>query len=531
MNNNEQFDQFFNQQLNAYTPDVPLDAWDKLVAAQKKDKPKVIAWWFNKYTMLLMLAIASGTAGILLTNKKISTISNTKSQLNKNVVEKNNNKQLQINNTAVVNNTQQVATLNKKIQTLQPQKSKANNTQQVVFVNNKIVNTNINIITKPANGKFNIQVNSNPTANQKTTKNSRLLQQVKNNNIIPYTAVNNNTKAQIKTSDTYTTTVVNNTAATSKNKKQKNNTNLKQSKTKSDNITNVTSNKVVHIGIEDVEQKAFESGNKLYTTIQTITSNELKKTSTVCINKAPLRSSPDCPTVEKNTAGNKKYISIYASPDFVTKKYSDTGSSTFLNKRKESTQIISAFSAGVNYTNVFANGVSISAGLHYSQINEKFSFVQSNIVQLTYTINPTTGDTISISSITGTRYKTTINRYRTIDMPLLIGYEMGNTNWHVNVHAGAVVNMYSWQKGDALDVNLKPISITTGVATDAYKYKTNIGVGIMVGASIFYKLNEKLHLMAAPFYRYNFSPISNATLSLQEKFSTIGVKLGLRIDL
>jgi hypothetical protein len=530
MNNNEQFDQFFNQQLNAYTPDVPLDAWDKIVAAQKKDKPKVIAWWFNKYTMLLMLIIASGTAGILLTNKKISTISNSKSQLNKNVVEKNNNKQLQINNTAVVNNTQQVAALNKKVQTLQPEKSTANKTQQAILVNNKIVKSDINIITKLTDGKLNLQANNKPTTKQNTIKNT-LLQQSNNNNTIPYTAVNKNKKAQIKTYVTYTNSAVNYTVSTSKYKKQKNNANLKQSKTESDNITNETPYKGVLIGIESVEQKGVESGNKLYATVQTITSNEVKKTSTVYINTTTLRSSPDCPTVEKNTAGNKKYISIYASPDFVTKKYSDTGSSTFLNKRKESTQILSAFSAGVNYTNVFANGVSISAGLHYSQINEKFSFVQSNVLQLTYTINPATGDTINISSITGTRYKTTINRYRTIDMPLLIGYEMGNTNWHVNVHAGAVVNMYSWQKGDALDVNLKPISITTGVATDTYKYKTNIGVGIMFGASVFYKLNEKLHLMAAPFYRYNFSPISNATLSLQEKFSTMGIKLGLRIDL
>ena len=526
MNNNKEFDQFFNQQLNAYTPDVPLDAWDKLVAAQKKDKPKVIAWWFNKYTMLLMLTIASGTAGTLLTNKKASTISNTKSQLNKNTGEKNSNKQSQLNNTTLTNNIQQAATLNKKAQPLQLQKNTATNTQQAVIVNNKIVNSSINIITKSASGKLYMQANSSSIAKQ----NKRLVQKAKSNNTTPHTNVNDNIKVQFKVSNTYTK-AINNTATTGKYKNDKKSSNTNQIETVRNITINETSNKGLHIGIEDVEQTGFERANKLYATIQTITSNELTKTGIVLINKAALRSSPDCPTVEKNAAGNKKYISIYASPDFVTKKYSDTGSSTFLSKRKESTQIISAFSAGVNYTNVFANGVSISAGLHYSQINEKFSFVQSNIVQLTYTIDPTTRDTIGISSITGTRYKTTINRYRTIDMPLLIGYEMGNTNWHVNIHAGAVVNMYSWQKGDALDVNLKPISITTGIATDAYKYKTNIGVGIMLGASVFYKLNEKLHLMVAPFYRYNFSPISNATLSLQERFSTIGVKLGLRIDL
>jgi hypothetical protein len=202
-----------------------------------------------------------------------------------------------------------------------------------------------------------------------------------------------------------------------------------------------------------------------------------------------------------------------------------------LNKRKESTSIISAFSAGVNYTNVFANGVSFSAGLNYSQVNEKFNFIQGNVVQNTYVIDPNTGDTTSRSTAVGTRYKTTINRYRTIDIPLTIGYEMGNTNLHVNAYAGAVVNVYSWQKGDMLGVNLQPVSITTGKAADAYRYKTNIGVGLTAGASVFYKLNDKLHLMAQPYCRYNFAPLNNTTLSLQEKFFTIGVRLGIRIDL
>lgn len=518
MNNTEQFDQFINQQLHSYSPDVPVDAWDKIVAAQKNKKP-ILAWWLYKYTILLLLLVMSTTVGLLINNyafKNINTHSNKIIQKSTTV---NSVKKLHSNANIVKNTALQTSDVNNTFHPLQQQENLATNGQLHV-VNSIKVQSNLAAIKNTENNQP-LKIGNNATFKSLLTKNSRVL----------YNQAKNNPTDLYKNSHASST----NRYAIAFNKKQKKNRFSRTSTFNNSNIiavvTNEDSNDMVLTDDKSANNANDKMVNKMDANIQIITAIALQKKSIVLVDKAALMASPDCPTVEKNTAGNKKYVSIYASPDFVTKKYSDTGSSTFLNKRKESTQIVSAFTAGIQYTNVFANGVSISAALQYSQVNEKFSFVQSNYVQLSYTINPATGDTSNISTITGTRYKTTINRYRTIDMPILIGYEMGNTNWHVNVHAGAVVNMYSWQKGDALDVNLKPTSITTGIATDTYKYKTNIGVGIIVGASVFYKLNEKLHVMAAPFYRYNFSPISNATLSLQEKFSTIGIKLGVRVDL
>ena len=240
---------------------------------------------------------------------------------------------------------------------------------------------------------------------------------------------------------------------------------------------------------------------------------------------------PPCPTIEKNAAGNKYYIEVYAGPDYATKSYSDTANSALLQKRKESTSFSSAFSIGFRYTRVFNNGVSFRAGINFSQINEKFSYVQSNIVQITYITDPVTGDTTGTFSTRGTRYKNTINKYHTIDIPLLLGFETGNGRLHANFNAGVVLNIYSWQKGESLDTSFKPVSITTGKGASLYQYKTNIGAGFMGGISVYYKLNDQLHLLAEPYWRYNFSPMNKEMLSLQEKFSTIGLRLGLRLDL
>ncbi len=239
---------------------------------------------------------------------------------------------------------------------------------------------------------------------------------------------------------------------------------------------------------------------------------------------------PGCPDVEKDAAGNKTYLEVYGGPDFAFSNLSDTGNSAYLQKRKESIQFSSAFSAGLRYTRVFNNGMSVRTGVNYSQINEKFSFVQGNLVQVTYIIDAN-GDTTGSYVTTGTRYKTTYNKFKTFDVPLLIGYEMGNGKFHANINAGVIVNVYSWQKGEVLDANYQPVSITTGKTNSAYQFKTNTGLGFMAGASMYYKLNEKLHLLAEPYFRYNLTPMSNERLTFKQKYNTAGLRFGVRLDL
>ncbi len=238
---------------------------------------------------------------------------------------------------------------------------------------------------------------------------------------------------------------------------------------------------------------------------------------------------PDCP-IEKDAAGNKKYFEFYAGPDYAIRSMHDTGSSAYLQQRKESAKFKSGYSAGVRYTKVFNNSMSVRGGVNYSQINEKFSLVQGNVIQVIYILN-SNGDTIGSYTTTGTRYKTTINRYRSIDIPIVVGYEIGNGKLHANINAGAIVNIYSWQNGDVLDPSGNPVSITTGKSSSPYQFKTNAGVGFIGAVSVYYKLNDRLHIMAEPYFRYTFSPMNKENITLKQKYQTAGLRLGIRLDL
>ena len=236
-----------------------------------------------------------------------------------------------------------------------------------------------------------------------------------------------------------------------------------------------------------------------------------------------------CPEVEKNAAGSKRYIEIYGGPDYVFRSFSDTANSVYLQQRKASAKYLFAYSAGIRYTRVFGSGMSIRTGLNYSQINEQFTSEKGRVIQNVYIIN-SNGDTTGTYAQTGTLYKTSTNKYKNIDIPISVGYEMGNGRIHSNINVGALVNISSKQTGFVLDKNGTAIEITSGKTSSPYQYKTKAGVSFIGAASVYYKLNDRFHVMAEPYVRLSLSPATKAELSLKEKFHTTGIRFGIRMD-
>ena len=108
---------------------------------------------------------------------------------------------------------------------------------------------------------------------------------------------------------------------------------------------------------------------------------------------------------------------------------------------------------------------------------------------------------------------------------------MGNGRLHANVNAGAAINIYSKQTGFVLDRNGDAVDVSSGKTASAYKYKNNAGISLTGGVSIYYKLNDKLHVLAEPYIKYSLSPVTKSDLTLKEKYHTAGLRIGLRMDL
>jgi hypothetical protein len=236
-----------------------------------------------------------------------------------------------------------------------------------------------------------------------------------------------------------------------------------------------------------------------------------------------------CPKAERDAAGNKKYIEVYGSSDYSFRSISDT-SNSYAQQRKSTVKSALGYSAGVRYTKVFKNGMSFRTGINYSQINETFTYVQGHITRNVY-ITDNAGDTTGTYSVSGTQYQKSTNKFRSIDIPLMAGYEAGNGRLHTDLNAGVMVNLSSRETGSVIDKNGDPVDITTGKQKSVYQFKTNTGISLAAAVSVYYKLNDRLHVLAEPYFRYGLSPVTQSDLSLKQKYHTAGLRLGLRMDL
>ena len=467
MNNNQQFDNYIKDQFSTYLPDVHPRIWEKIAAEKDRRKPAGFLYTLlNNKNRLLFIGLLIALA----TGGTWYFITNPSTQVNSNTTAKQN-----ILRTNV----------------------------QPVLVNNELSEKN-NPTTKtgitPASSEL------NTTAENKDLKDL-------NPSLSPGSTKINIYQASVFSGDVQNT-LTDNKAISNKRKRG------------SSGILNINTSSP---GLDEDE---FEGQGSLLGRLtfdaQKISSARNKKNFLPYFRTNTFL--PGCPSIEKNASGNKKYFEIYGAADYAFRSLSDTGNSEYLKKRKESTKFSSAFSAGIRYTRVFNNSMSVRAGVNYSQINEKFTFSQGNIVQVTYIIG-SNGDTLGSFTTTGSRYKSTINKYRSIDVPIAVGYELGNGKIHANINAGVVVNIYSWQKGDVLDTAYQPVNITTGKNSSPYQFKTNAGVGFIGAVSVYYKLNDRLHLMAEPYFRYNFSPMNKDNITLKQKYQTAGLRLGIRFDL
>ncbi len=471
---NKLFDEHVKKQFDGYRPEVAPHIWEKIVAEQGRRKPAPfwLSLFNNKWMVAALCIVAATGAGLYLTRHNTD-----KAQQEQNVAktEKNNTPSTG-SNTNTENN--------------QPD----NNTTIAVPSTND--NPAVNNNTASAN---------NPTLNNNASLNP--------NNGFP---VQTNTANDVSPANTAWG--------------RRNNINIASGAAKMD-----ISNPDAVVDAETVRSTNY--GYNIPGTLSRLTNpfgllmtDKNNTAAKITLRRLPAVRTIPCPPAEKDAAGNKSYFEVYAGPDYVFRSFSDTANSAYLKERKATVSAGFSYSAGVRYTKVFKNGLSIRTGLNYSQINERFKYVKGNVTHNIYITN-TAGDTTGTYVERGTQYQQSTNVYRSVDIPLVAGYELGNGKIHANVNAGVMINILSRQKGYVLDPAGMPVNISTGKSNSVYSYKTNAGVSFLGSFSVYYKLNDKFHLLAEPYLRYGLSAITKTDISLKQKNHTAGLRVGLRMDL
>lgn len=575
MSDMKNFDDFLNAGLSKHSSEVPPRIWDNIVAERNKRKPSPFWLGFltNRNMFLLAGLLLAGGTGIAIlstptnmgSTAKISssinssnTTSTNKSSPNTSIISKLS----AANNNNSVNNRSSDNTSNRSFSQVASSSSSLSSTRS----NNVASNTtspdkNRSYHTTNNNSLKNISVDTDSKNDNISNRKAKryFIAGVQNMDVVPANSIdvqsNNNGLAVNNAKRNYSSSNISNTSNNNYNNNDSYNdvasSPLTTKHAHHRHIASGYTKSSVHETDNDVitDNDPIETANDLSSTNnnnkinffpQGYLSNRLKdsaqKIAMPEIEMADIVTKlnlPECPTVEKDIAGNKQYIEAYISPDYGIRTLTDTSksnNSAYLQQRKQSTGFSTAFSAGFRYTKVLKSGISLAAGLNYSQINEKFTVAENIFLIETHYDNR--GNVTGTDTVSGKQFKTTHNHYHSVDVPLLLGYEMGNDRIHININAGPVMNVYSWQHGQVLSQDSIPESISSGKSSSlADQYKTNIGLGITGGVSVFYKLNDQLHIFAEPYFRYNFSSMNNNESPIQEKYTTVGLHVGLRLDI
>ena len=247
-----------------------------------------------------------------------------------------------------------------------------------------------------------------------------------------------------------------------------------------------------------------------------------------------------CPTTRNRSGFNSDWsFELFASPDYAFKSVTNISApQQYLAKKDSSEQMQVGYSAGIRIVKPLNDNWLLKTGLQYSQINQKFSHRNENEIKTTTVITSRAivrapGDTVHVTDTStlqqiGYSIKTITNHYRSIDIPLTLGYQFGNENLTIGINAGVIFNITSWYQGELLDTSLT--SVPMSKISNAI-YKSNIGMGLYSSISIMKRINDNTHLFFEPYFRYNLSNMTNAQSTYKQRFQISGLAIGLRFDL
>ncbi|MEI8097494.1 MAG: hypothetical protein WCG74_01615 [Sediminibacterium sp.] len=482
---NNQFDKFFRDQLKDHTAPVPEGLWEKIMP---KDKKRPTAFYLPKNLGLGILIATLIIAGLYGGFKYEQTTNN-------NLVKTTN---------SIDNNSKSVA-----------QNSK-NATQENIGAENTADITTVKI-------EKTVAFSASKTNNE--------------NNL-----VNNNTTRSLLLKNQTTNKIVL-ISEQLVNKQNVNNANTVAGKISANRIENKSADESNKLAEENYV--AFTKINPSFSIL--LNTTELNNSFSL-VNKTLFYNAHDkkiqgiiiCPNIKGRSSFNTDWgIELYASPDYALKYVSNISApQQYLDKKDSSEQMQISYTAGFRLIKPLNDNFLLKAGFQYSQLNQKFSYRNENEIKTTTVITARTiirsaGDTILVSDTSvlrqiGYSVNTVHNQFRSIDIPVTLGYQFGNDDLKFGINAGVVFNLSSWYQGEILDTTYA--SVPMNKVSNAL-YKTNIGMGLYTSMSLIKRINDNTHLFFEPYFRYNLSNMTNSASPYNQRFHIGGLSVGLRFDL
>jgi len=227
-------------------------------------------------------------------------------------------------------------------------------------------------------------------------------------------------------------------------------------------------------------------------------------------------------------------VDAFFSPDYAIQmlEYKSEDFREHAQLRTDTEKPYYSFNTGVRVNFLTEFGWAIRTGLVYTQINELLETQYTEIV----TTLDANGNVIGITE--GTREVNIRNKYKMIDIPLVIGYEVPMKKFDLNVNGGIYMNLMSKQSGAFFSpVEDRVVYFTEGHPDDYDIFKNNVGLSIFMGLGFNFDLTKafnsknRIQLLVEPHARFYPKSFALDNYILNQKYFSTGVMIGLRRDL
>ena len=211
----------------------------------------------------------------------------------------------------------------------------------------------------------------------------------------------------------------------------------------------------------------------------------------------------------------------------------------YLEERDRTESEMVSFNAGLQFGYIHPSGFLAKSGVQYTQINERFYLVKENVIKRqtqitidtmyngdgTYTIERDT----SIVEVIGKEELKTINQFRMLDIPLILGYKIYHDRFSLEINTGIIFNIVSSSQGRILNQELVPSYYGKTIAGDFSPFKTQYGASLYGGVTLTSnRLLGRTQFYFEPNARYYFKSFSKAEYPFRQKYFVLGVSAGLR---
>jgi len=245
----------------------------------------------------------------------------------------------------------------------------------------------------------------------------------------------------------------------------------------------------------------------------------------------------DLNLLPKNEKSFEFKIGIQGGLNFATRNLESLNSAAndYASLRNETESPKIGFQFGLKTGLKHKSGLTFSTGFNYTEIREQFKFqgstfdevfVENGIIRYEIHINmdtiPIYGDFLQIQeTIHNKDYE---NRYRLLEIPLLIGYQKDFDDWTLGVQAGIFANLSLQTSGMIFTPNSKFV-ILESEGEDYFKSK--IGMNYYFGGEVKYLINDNIGLALLPHFRVFPKSFTNWEHGISQKYTLIGLNLGL----